>query len=109
MKDAVERWGGHFLQRVFTDAEISYCYERKNPFPSLSARFAAKEALIKAVDTRIFSFTDMEILNDAHGKPIVRTSGKLAGFFLEHSLRVPYVSLSHEREYAVAFVVIERA
>lgn len=109
MREAVERWGEQFLQRVFTAKEISRCYEKKNPFPSLSVRFAAKEAFIKAVGSRLSAFTDIEILNDAYGKPFIRTSGKLEGFFREHSLCVPHVSLSHEREYAVAFVIIERA
>ena len=108
IKEVVEKWGEKFLRRVFTDNEISRCYEKKDPFPSLAVRFAAKEALIKAVGSMISAFTDMEILNDPHGKPFVRTSGKLEGFLRENSLRAPQVSLSHEREYAVAFVVLER-
>ncbi len=49
MKEVVEKWGQRFLERVFTAGEISYCYEKKNPYLSLSVRFAAKEALIKAI------------------------------------------------------------
>jgi len=109
IKEAVGKWGEKFLGRVFTGKEISRCYEKKDPFPSLAVRFAAKEALIKAVGSRLSAFTDIEILNDSHGKPFVRTSGKLEVFFRESSLRASQVSLSHEREYAIAFVVIERS
>lgn len=108
IKEAVETWGEKFLRRVFTENEIAHCYEKKDPFPSLSVRFAAKEALIKAVGSKLSAFTDIEILNDSHGKPFVRTSGKLEGFFSENSLRDPQVSLSHEREYAIAFVILEK-
>jgi holo-[acyl-carrier protein] synthase len=108
MKEAVDRWGERFLKRVFTENEIAHCYEKKNPFPSLSVRFAAKEAVIKAIGSRISAFTTMEILNDPHGKPFMRTSGKLEAFFREHSLQVPHVSLSHEKEYGIAFVVLEK-
>lgn len=108
MREAVGRWGDRFLRRVFTGNEIAYCYEKKDPFPSLAVRFAAKEALIKAIGSRMSAFTDIEILNDPHGKPFVKPSGKLAGFFKENSLRPPHVSLSHEREYGIAFVALER-
>jgi holo-[acyl-carrier protein] synthase len=108
MREAVEKWGEKFLRRVFTGKEISHCYEKKDPFPSLAVRFAAKEALIKAVGSKLSAFTDIEILNDSRGKPFMRTSGKLEGFFRENFLCAPQVSLSHEREYAIAFVVLER-
>ncbi len=108
MKEIVDKWGDRFLQRVFTGSEVAYCYEKRNPFPSLAVRFAAKEALIKAIGLRISAFTDMEILNGPHGKPFLKTSGKLEGFFKGNSLRAPHVSLSHERDYGIACVVVEK-
>lgn len=108
IREAVEKWGERFLNKVYTRNEIAYCFEKKNPYPSLSVRFAAKEALIKAIGSRISAFNDIEILNDPHGKPAVRTSWKLEGFFRENSLRTPHVSLSHERDYGIACVVLEK-
>ena len=108
MQKAVEKWGDRFLHRVFALREIAYCLQKKNPYPSLSARFAAKEAFIKAMGFRVFSFTDIEIVNDVHGKPVIRGRGKVDALLREHSLQQPQVSLSHEQEYAVAVVVIER-
>ncbi len=108
IRNAVEKWGERFLRKVFTGNEISHCYGKKDPFPALSVRFAAKEALIKAVGSRISAFTDMEILNDPHGKPFLRISGVLEDFFRENSLSTPQVSLSHEKDYGIAFVIIEK-
>ena len=108
MKKAVERWGSSFLRRVFTENEISYAYEKKEPYLPLSVRFAAKEALIKAIGSEIqLSFTDMEILNDPKGRPFIRAFGRLAEFFEEKSIGRAHLSLSHEREYGVACVVLE--
>jgi len=109
MKEAVDRWGERFLKRVFTGNEIAYCYEKKNPFLSLAVRFAAKEALIKAMGLRgSVSFRDIEILNDAHGKPVLLAHGKLDNAFRRNSIRYAHLSLSHEKEYGVACVVLEK-
>lgn len=109
VKEAVEKWGDRFLHRVFTDREIAYCYEKKNPFPSLSVRFAAKEALIKAMGARMaISLTDIEVTNNEHGKPAMKVSGKLEKFFKDNSLKKAHLSLSHEKDYGIALVVMEK-
>jgi len=73
MKNVVEKWGNRFLERVFTEGEISYCYEKKEPFLSLAVRFAAKEALIKAVGSiDSVSLRDIEVVNVETGKPILK-------------------------------------
>ncbi len=108
IREVVNRWGDRFLNKVYTENEISYCYEKRNPFSSLAVRFAAKEAMIKAIGLRISAFTDMEILNGPHGKPFLKTSGKLEGFFRGNFLRPPHVSLSHEKDYGIACVLIEK-
>lgn len=51
IKNAVAKWGERFLRKIFTENEISYCYKKKDPFPHLAVRFAAKEAVIKALST----------------------------------------------------------
>ncbi len=109
MKDVVERWGRRFLDRVFTESEISYCYEKKNPYLSLSVRFAAKEALIKAIGSAVpVSLTDIEVANVNTGKPFLKVKGRLEDFFKEKSIKKAHLSLSHEHEYGVAFVILEQ-
>ena len=108
MREVVEKWGERFLQRVFTHEEISYCYHRKNPFPSLSVRFAAKEAVVKASGSRIsIPLIDIEVVNDERGTPTIRPRGALEAFFQENAFLKVHLSLSHEKEYGIAFVVLE--
>ena len=109
MKEVVEKWGQRFLERVFTAGEISYCYEKKNPYLSLSVRFAAKEALIKAIGSAgPVALTDIEVINVDTGKPFLKINGRLEVFLKEKSIRRAHLSLSHEHEYGVACVVLEQ-
>ena len=109
MKAAVGRWDRKFLDRIFTENEILYAYKKVDPFLSLSVRFAAKEALIKAAGSQpIISLKDIEILNQENGRPFINISGRLRTFFEENSIRCSHVSLSHEQEYGVACVVLEK-
>lgn len=109
LRTAVERWGDKFLHRVYTKDEIAYAYQRKNPFLSLAARFAAKEALIKAIGKRApVAMTDIEIVNNEEGGPSIRPKGNLRIFFDQQNIQQTHVSLSHEDDYSIAFVVVER-
>jgi holo-[acyl-carrier protein] synthase len=110
MKRVVERWGRRFLERVFTEDEISYCYAKKEPYLSLAVRFAAKEALIKAISPAFpVSLTDIEVINAETGKPLLRFKGKLENVLKEKLIKGAHLSLSHEREYGVACVVLEQS
>lgn len=109
MKEVVEKWGQRFLDRVFTKEEISYCYDKKDPYLSLAARFAAKEALVKAIGSAgPVSLTDIEVVNIDTGKPFIKINGKLKDFFKEKSIKRAHLSLSHEHEYGVACVILEQ-
>jgi holo-[acyl-carrier protein] synthase len=109
MKEAIDKWGEKFLERIFTKDEISYCYERKEPYLSLAVRFAAKEALIKAIGSKVFiPLTEIEIVNNENGTPSLKVKGKLEEFFKEKSIKRCHLSLSHEREFGIACVVLER-
>lgn len=109
MRSAVEKWGDRFLRKIFTEDEITYCYERKEPYLSLAVRFAAKEALIKAIGSEVFiSLTDVEIINSTDGVPSIRAHGRLKNFMNEKSISHCYLSLSHEKEFGIAFVVLEK-
>lgn len=98
------RHGERFLQRVYTPAERAYCRGR---VPELAARFAAKEAISKALGTgmRGIAWKEMEILGDERGKPLVRLHGQARARAEELGLSEFAISLSHSRDYAVAFVM----
>jgi len=106
IKRVLGRWGTRFLHRVYTDAEISQCRMR---LPSLAARFAGKEATLKALGTQTsgISWKDIEILSDPTGKPMVNLHGQaqLQTDYLQ--LENLAISLSHSREYALAVVIGE--
>jgi holo-[acyl-carrier protein] synthase len=106
---AVREFGERFLMRVYTPLERLYCRER---IPELAVRFAAKEAVAKTlgVGMRILArdgiqWHEAEIIGDRRGKPLVRLHGSAASRAEELGLTQWAVSLTHEREYAVAFVV----
>jgi len=105
----LSRYGERFLTRVFTDREIGYCRGRS---PELAARFAAKEAVSKALGVGIqhqegVGWREIEVVSDAHGKPAVILTGRAAQRAGELGLSTFALSLSHTREYAIAMVVAE--
>ena len=99
LKKAIARHGEGFLQRVYTDAELKL-YSRK--LPSLAARFAAKEAVIKALDKPTDSLKDIEVLAHEGGQPQVNLYGPAQRQAQRLGLTRFAVSLSHSKEYAVA-------
>ena len=105
------RYGDRFLERVFTPAEVLYCRARP---AELAARFAAKEAVSKALGVGVrmmardgIPWRDVEVVGDARGKPLVRLHGRAAERAEELGLTEWAVSLSHTREHAIAFVVAQ--
>jgi holo-[acyl-carrier protein] synthase len=107
MRRALERWGERILRHVFTTAETDYCRGR---LPELAARFAAKEAISKALGTGMVgvSWVEMEVLADPRGKPLVTLHGRALARAKELGLSQWAISLSHTDDHAVAFVVASR-
>lgn len=102
---AIQRHGEPFLAKLFTTAEREYCESRKNPAMHFAARFAAKEAVSKALGTGIggnAGLLEMEVVHDPSGAPKIRLSGTAAAFASEHGLSEIQISLTHAREYAAA-------
>ena len=98
------------IERLFTPAERSRCEKRKDVASCLAARFAAKEAFLKAVGTGLrdgLSWQDMDVSNDALGKPELKLSGKAAELFQALGLMRVHLSLSHDGGNAIAMVVVE--
>ncbi|OQX85084.1 MAG: hypothetical protein B6D63_03005 [Candidatus Latescibacteria bacterium 4484_7] len=110
IKSLIEKKGEKFLQRVFTENEISYCNDRKDSASSFAARFAAKEAFLKALGKGIYqgiSLRDISIENDTTGKPaIVLAEGIKVNRDIERFDKI-HLSLSHEENLAIAMVIIE--
>jgi|SRR3989344_3147865 len=96
---------GRFLNKIYAQNELKYCFSKKNPAPHLAARFAAKEAVIKAISgsyNKIFSVKDVTITNLANGAPVVKISKAF-----DSSARI-LISFSHCQDKAVAFAVIQK-
>jgi holo-[acyl-carrier protein] synthase len=100
----LESFGERFLRRVYTPAEVAYCRGR---VPELAARFAAKEAISKALGTGLVGITwsEMEVLADRRGKPTVSLSGRARSRAETIHLNQWAVSLSHSDDLAIAMVV----
>ena len=106
---ALARHGDRFLSRIYTPVEVVYFRDR---LPELAVRFAAKEAVSKALGVGLnhmsaqgIGWQDVEVLPDPHGKPIVRLKGRARELAEEQGLQEWAISLSHGRDYGVAFVV----
>jgi holo-[acyl-carrier protein] synthase len=102
--------GSRFRERVFTAAELDECRERLDEAQALAARFAAKEACLKALGTgwrRGFSFRDVEVVRTDGGAPTLRLGGGAAIRAKERGVRAMHVSLTHEPGLAAAAVILE--
>jgi holo-[acyl-carrier protein] synthase len=106
VRRVLERHPERFLERIYTPLEIAYCRGRLS---ELAARFAAKEAVMKALGTGVrgIAWRDIEILPNPRGKPLVRLHGSAESRAAAIGLHQLDISLSHSRAYAVASVVGE--
>ncbi len=104
-----KKWGKSFLSKVYTPRELQYAHSKRFPFQHLAARFAAKEAIFKAlgeVEKDFVGWKNIEILNDAYGKPVVFWHGKAREVKEKKKLEAAIVSLSHTKNYAVASAML---
>lgn len=106
-----EKWKDDekLLRRFFSCEEAEYCLSSRDSVQKIAARFAAKEAFGKALGTGVFSIPlkDIRISNDEKGKPFFVLSGKALDLYNAIGAENIHLSISHEEEYAVAFVIIE--
>ncbi len=105
---AIIHWGETFLHRVYTELELKLYHKKPS---SLAARFAGKEAVIKAIGTQAkgVGWREIEILADPTGKPLVHLYGKAQNQADSLGLDKLAITLSHSKEYAIAFVVGEKS
>ncbi|MGB8583784.1 MAG: holo-[acyl-carrier-protein] synthase [Candidatus Sulfotelmatobacter sp.] len=110
IRKAIERFGDRFLRRVFTPAEILYCDSKANRAERYAARFAAKEAAMKAIGTgwnHGVRWRDCEVTRMPGGRPTLTFHGKAAEFAAKLGMKHAALSLSHTAEQAIAQVILE--
>jgi holo-[acyl-carrier protein] synthase len=107
---AIERFGERFLKRVFTEAEIQYCGSKHNKVERFAARFAAKEAALKAIGTGLrmgISWQEVEVTRLPGGRPTITFHGVAEQFAKKLGAKRAHLSLSHTEEHAIAYVILE--
>lgn len=107
IRKTLENTHGAFLDKYFTPSEKDYCLTHKDPSPQVAGRFAAKEAIAKALGCGFgeeLGFNDIEIINDEKGKPVVKLSSGAEERFDYPKIQV---SISHCKTHAVAFAIAE--
>jgi len=110
IKDAVTRHGRRFLERVYTDREIAYAERKANLYERFAARFAAKEAGMKALGTGWrggVAWRDFEVTNLPTGRPTLQFHGKAAEFAEKLGVKNITLSITHTRVQAMALVILE--
>jgi holo-[acyl-carrier protein] synthase len=110
IRESIERFGDRFLRRVFTDGEIRYCEQRARRFESYAARFAAKEAGMKALGTgwsRGVRWRDIEVVRPKGQRPTIQFHGEAAAIAAKLGTQNISLSLTHTSAQALAHVILE--
>lgn len=110
IRQSIERFGDRFLQRVFTPGEIRYCDSKANRFERYAARFAAKEAAMKALGTgwnHGVRWRDCEVIRMPGGRPTIAFHGKAGEFAAKLGMKNAALSITHTAEQALAQVILE--
>lgn len=108
--DSMKRFGDRFLNRVYTEAEIRYCDSKANRIERYAARFAAKEAAMKALGTgwaRGVTWKSVEVGRQPGGRPTILFHGKAAEFAQKLGVKHVALSITHTKEFAMAQVILE--
>jgi holo-[acyl-carrier protein] synthase len=106
----ITRYGAHFLERLYTPREVAYCESHKNRFERYAARFAAKEAAMKALGTgwrQGVRWRDIEVTREPSGKPTLRLEGVAQEFAERLGVKSISLSITHSGNLALAQVVFE--
>jgi holo-[acyl-carrier protein] synthase len=109
IRNAAKRWKKNFLGKIFTVKELEYSNERTSSYQHLAARFAAKEAVLKALGSGLASrmeWKDIEVWNEASGKPNIRLSGEVKKLSRSMQVKDIIISMSHTRTYAIANAIL---
>ena len=110
IRESIKRFGDRFLRRIFTEGEIGYCERKASRFESYAARFAAKEASMKALGTgwsRGVRWRDIEVVRPQGQRPTIRFHGQAAAIAARLGTTNIALSLTHTSEEALAHVILE--
>jgi holo-[acyl-carrier protein] synthase len=110
IRDAIARYGQRFVQRIYTPLEIAYVERKANRFERYAARFAAKEAGMKAIGTgwrRGVTWQDFEVANLPSGRPTLKLRGRAAEIAAQMGIKSVSLSLTHTSELGMAHVILE--
>ena len=110
IRGAIERHGRRFIERIFTPGEVAYAEQAANRYERYTARFAAKEAAMKALGTgwnHGVRWVDVEVVSEPKSRPRLRFHGRAADLAASLTCRSISLSLSHTRQTAVAQVILE--
>jgi holo-[acyl-carrier protein] synthase len=110
IRESIERFGARFLQRIFTEGEMRYCDSKANRAERYAARFAAKEAAMKALGTgwnHGVRWRDCEVVRMPGGRPTIQFHGKAGEFAAKLGVKNAALSISHTQEQAIAQVILE--
>lgn len=110
IRDSYGKWGERFLSRVLTGGELSFVESKRNIYPYIASRFAAKEAFLKALGTGLsmgISWMDIEVKRKKGQRPFFNITGKARDILERDGVKKVHLSISHEKNYAVAQVILE--
>src|SRR6476659_1756065 len=110
IRDAIERYGDRFIQRIYTAAEIAYVERKANRYERYAGRFAAKEAGMKAIGTgwkRGVRWQDFEVANLPSGRPTLKLHGDAARIAGQLGVKAISLSITHTAELGMAHVILE--
>ncbi|MFA5147419.1 MAG: holo-ACP synthase [Candidatus Omnitrophota bacterium] len=111
MREAIQKWGDNFLTKIFTPKEISYSSSKRFAHQHFAARFAAKEAVVKAFGephANPIKWTEIEVFNDREGKPVIEFHDDALKLKKKKKINNVIVSMAHSKNYAVANVILVR-
>ena len=110
IRASIERFGDKFVQRIYTSGEIAYVSRKANKYERFAARFAAKEAGMKALGTgwrRGVRWQDFEVANEPGGRPVLHLHGVARAYADRLGVKQISLSLTHTAEYGLAYVIFE--
>ncbi len=108
--ESLQRWGERFEKKVFTSGEVRYCSQKRNSASNFAARFAAKEAFVKALGIGIrrgVHWKDVEVERGPLGRPVLKLNGRAAELCRQEKINGIFLSLTHDGDYSGAIVVLE--
>lgn len=111
IENVLKKWEERFLCRIYSAEEVRYCNERARPAVHFAARFAVKEAFLKAIGLGMgggVRFRDIETTHDERGKPILKLAGGASSFLEDREIRAVHLTISHTNAHATAVVILER-